>query len=86
MQTNFKKSFERDLKKVRDRNLLRKIADVIKEVEKAKNLSVVGNLKKLEKNHFRIRVGDYRLGVMLEEKVMVFVRALHRKEIYRYFP
>ena len=74
------------MKKVRDRNLLRKIADVIKEVEKAKNLSVVGNLKKLEKNHFRIRVGDYRLGVMLEEKVMVFVRALHRKEIYRYFP
>ena len=86
MQTNFKKSFERDLKKIKDRNLLRKIANVIKEVEKAKNLSVIGNLKKLEKNHFRMRIGDYRLGVTLEEKVIVFVRALHRKEIYRYFP
>jgi len=36
--------------------------------------------------HFPFRVGDYRIGVIVEDDTMVFVRCLHRREIYRYFP
>lgn len=36
--------------------------------------------------YYRIRFGNYRVGVGYEEDVLTFQRVLHRKEIYRYFP
>ncbi|WP_202218315.1 type II toxin-antitoxin system RelE/ParE family toxin [Okeania sp. KiyG1] len=46
------------------------------------------NIKKLkgEEEYYRIRVGDYRLGIKVNDGIVFFVRILHRKEIYRYFP
>jgi len=35
---------------------------------------------------YKIRFGDYRLGLRLEGNVVVMERPLHRKDIYRYFP
>jgi mRNA interferase RelE/StbE len=35
---------------------------------------------------YSIRIGDYRIGLALEKDTLVFVRCLHRKEIYRFFP
>lgn len=88
MIVTFRKSFEKDLSKLRDANLLQKIQAVIEEAESAGNLIDVNNLKKLKAdgNYYRIRVGDYRIGLVLDETGIVFVRVLHRKEMYRYFP
>ncbi len=36
--------------------------------------------------YYRIRVGDYRIGVEVVGDEILFVRILHRKDIYRYFP
>jgi mRNA interferase RelE/StbE len=60
----------------------------IEEVEAAENLGDVNNLKKLKAdgNYYRIRVGDYRIGIAVNENIVIFVRVLHRKEVYRYFP
>ncbi|MGA1264796.1 MAG: type II toxin-antitoxin system RelE family toxin, partial [Prochlorothrix sp.] len=52
------------------------------------------NLLKLKgyDTYYRIRVGDYRIGLEVLHQSdsgnleIVFVRVLHRKEIYRYFP
>jgi mRNA interferase RelE/StbE len=38
------------------------------------------------KKHSRIKIGDYRIGLFIDDKTIFFVRFLHRKEIYRYFP
>jgi mRNA-degrading endonuclease RelE of RelBE toxin-antitoxin system len=35
---------------------------------------------------FRIRIGEYRLGMLVEGEAVEIVRFLHRREIYRYFP
>jgi mRNA interferase RelE/StbE len=35
---------------------------------------------------YRVRIGDYRIGLELAGDELIFVRCLHRKEIYRYFP
>jgi mRNA interferase RelE/StbE len=35
---------------------------------------------------YRIRLGEYRFGLLLEEDALVFVRFLHRKDVDRYFP
>jgi mRNA interferase RelE/StbE len=84
----FRKSFEKDLSKLRDTNLLQKIQAVIEEAETAVNLVDINNLKKLKAdgNYYRIRVGSYRIGLVLDKAEIVFVRVLHRKEMYRYFP
>ncbi|HEY4721787.1 MAG TPA: type II toxin-antitoxin system RelE/ParE family toxin [Anaerolineae bacterium] len=48
----------------------------------------MANIKKLQggTNYYRIRVGDYRVGLVVESDTVTFVRFLHRKDIYRYFP
>ena len=38
------------------------------------------------KNAYRIRFGNYRIGVYLEESQIVRSRVLDRKDIYKYFP
>ncbi len=31
-------------------------------------------------------MGNYRLGLIVEKNAVIFVRFLHCKEVYRYFP
>ena len=38
------------------------------------------------KNFYRIRVGDYRIGISLERGVVTFLAFAHRKDIYKKFP
>lgn len=88
MKVEFRKSFEKDLRKLKDQPLLAKIKAVIEAVEQAETLESVLNLKKLkgEDNYFRTRIGDYRIGLFLDGDTILFVRILHRREFYRYFP
>lgn len=88
MNIEFRKSFEKDLENLRDANLLEKIKAVILQVENAVTLTEVNHLKKLKADgdYYRIRVGNYRIGLAVLEATVIFVRVLHRKEIYRYFP
>lgn len=88
MQVEFRKSFQKDLIKITDSKLLSKIRKVIEDIQKAENFNQVNQVKKLrvETNYYRIRVGSYRMGVKVSKGVVCFIRILHRKEIYRYFP
>ena len=88
MKVRFKESFARDLKTLKDKTLLGRIRTLIEDVEKANTLADIAGLKKLRGGgtYYRVRLGDYRIGLALEEDVIVFVRALHRREVYRYFP
>jgi mRNA interferase RelE/StbE len=88
MTTAFRKSFTQDLKKIRNQSLLKRVQQVIKRVEAADAFNDVSNLKKLSgaENCYRIRVGDYRIGIYVEADTVEFVRCLHRRELYRYFP
>ncbi len=38
------------------------------------------------KNYFKIRFGNYRVGLKKEEDNIIVKRVLHRKDIYKYFP
>jgi mRNA interferase RelE/StbE len=85
----FKKSFARDLKKRKqDKSLLGRIQQIINEVDEAENINNIRNLKKLkaEGSYYRIRLGDYRFGLIIEMETVRFVRFLHRSEVYKYFP
>ena len=89
MKLEFRKSFARDLKKrAQDKKLLSRVREIIKEIEEANNIHEIKNLKKLqaEGHYYRIRIGDYRIGSLIEDDTVIFVRLLLRGEIYRYFP
>ncbi len=89
MILDFKKSFAKDLKKRKtDKPLLERVRNVIQEVEEAQDIHSIRNLKKLKAqgNHYRIRIGDYRLGLIIEDNTVSFFRCLHRSDVYRYFP
>ncbi len=88
MRVVFRDSFAKDLKAVKVKGHLKKVQEVIESVEKADSFTEVSNLKKLKGggNYFRVRIGDYRVGLALEDESVVFVRFLNRKDIYNQFP
>ena len=88
MKVEFRDNFAKDLKGVKDKSLLNRVKEAIEAIEKANSLIEMSNLKKLKGggNYFRFRIGDYRLGIALENDTVVFVRFLNRKDIYKYFP
>jgi mRNA interferase RelE/StbE len=88
MKVAFEASFARDLKHVRDRQTLKRVQQVIEAVKAAPSISAVQDLKKMQgyDTYYRIRLGDYRIGIEVVEDQVIFVRFLHRKDAYRYFP
>ncbi|MGQ0594855.1 MAG: type II toxin-antitoxin system RelE family toxin [Gammaproteobacteria bacterium] len=88
MKVAFRQSFARDLKKIKDKRVVEQLKQAIAQVEAANNLHELGGLTKLggTGGYYRIRVGDYRIGIVLEVGEVEFVRCLHRRDIYRYFP
>ena len=88
MKVEFRNSFARDLKQINDKPFLKRVGEVIEEIERANTLTEISNLKKLKGrgDYYRIRIGDHRVGIALASGTLVFVRFLNRREIYRYFP
>ena len=88
MQVIFRRSFAKDLKKIRRKALRQEVQAVIEQIEQSTTLYDLPNVKHLtsEGPYYRIRIGDYRLGLLVEDDTVTMVRFLHRREIYRYFP
>jgi len=88
MHAEFTSRFSKDLDKLNQAFVKKDIAAVIEEVEKAVDLSGIKNIKKLKghTNAYRIRIGDYRIGLFIENNTVEFIRVAHRKDIYRVFP
>lgn len=68
MKVTFRQSFARDLKKVKDQVVLDRVRRAIEQVERASTTQELRDLKKMSGtgNFYRIRVGDYRLGAVVE--------------------
>ena len=88
MKVIFTKQFNKDVGRIKDKRVAYSVESAIHAVKLANKLSEINNLKKLTGygNAYRIRTGDYRLGIFVSDEVVEFSRFLHRKEIYRYFP
>lgn len=88
MELRFEGQFDRDIN-ISDRQVLSWVADVVKRVEVAENISQIPGLKKLRKykTQYRIKVADdYRIGVVIRGNVVWFVRFGHRSLFYKRFP
>lgn len=88
MNVTFRRSFTRDLKKVKDGDVLEGVRLAIEQAESAHGHAEIDGLKKLNGAvaAYRIRIGDYRIGLSLEGDAIEFVRRLNRRDLYKYFP
>jgi mRNA interferase RelE/StbE len=88
MEIKIDKSFQKDTKRIKDKTILQKVANTIANVQRAQNLDEIKNLQKIKgtTSMYRIRIGDYRIGLFVSESSVEFIRCLHRKDIYKYFP
>jgi mRNA interferase RelE/StbE len=88
LKVDFKKSFLRDLKRIKETHVKDRLRETIESIENAKHFQEISHLSKIKygDRYYRIRIGDYRLGLILEGDTFILVRFLHRKDLYRYFP
>lgn len=89
MKTEYLPSFIKDLKALKGSPYYAKIKTLaFDDIPQLADIDEVKNLKKLKDNKpfYRLRVGDYRIGFRWDNNILVFMRVLHRKDIYRYFP
>ncbi len=88
MEIRYGSRFNRDLARRRNPDLNRSVERVIEELKAASSIREVGNVRKMEgwESLYRIRIGDYRLGLELEDDTAILLRIGHRREFYRYFP
>ena len=88
MKVLFEASFEKDLRRIKDTNIKIRIKNYIEETKLASNIRQIKNIKKLKEydTYYRIRMGDFRIGLEIIKDEVIFTRFLHRKDIYKYFP
>lgn len=89
MNVNYLPSFIKELKALKSTPYFKPINTLVfEEIPQLERLADLKNLKKLQgyENAYRIKVGDYRIGIVFQNGTITFCRVMHRKEIYRYFP
>ena len=88
MKVEFTKKFENQVECLLDEKLKLEIANAVRSVMVANSLHDIPHLKKLSgfKTAFRIRTGNYRIGILFQNGIVYFAAFAHRKEIYKQFP
>jgi mRNA interferase RelE/StbE len=88
MEVDFTRNFLKIIENLKNKELLQKIQDTIDNVIAANFIAEISNIKKLSghKVYYRIKVGDYRIGIEKIENQIKFLTFQHRKDIYKKFP
>ncbi|MDZ4747526.1 MAG: hypothetical protein SH808_03510 [Saprospiraceae bacterium] len=88
MKVEFLGKFNKDLDKLEIDHVKNAALKAIRIVEEAKQLSDIPNIKKFSghKSAYRIKIGDYRIGLFIAHGVAEFARIHHRKDIFNLFP
>ena len=88
MKTTFAAKFGKDLRAIKDEKVLAKTKELILKCQSAQNVFELDDIKKMHgfDQFYRVRLGDYRIGLKVVDDTVVFIRFLHRKDMYRFFP
>jgi mRNA interferase RelE/StbE len=89
MKIRYTKRFSKDLDGIiHDADLKKRLLDVLEKLQQMDSLGDMSNVRKIQgyEEYFRIRIGDYRLGIKITKDYIEMLRFLHRKDIYRKFP
>jgi mRNA interferase RelE/StbE len=84
----FLSAFLKDIKKIKDPKVARKIEELISILKKATSLEELSNVRKMKGYSvaYRIKSGNYRMGIYKELEHIELARFLKREDIYKVFP
>jgi len=88
MEVAFTKTFSKQIDAINNDLLRSRLAQTVQNVLMANKLQDIVNMKKMKghQSAYRIKLGDYRIGLFFEENVIIFAYLAHRKDIYNKFP
>lgn len=88
MKVIYLKSFLKDISKIKNPKTARIIEEVILSLKEAESLEELNNVKKLKGYSiaYRIKTGNYRMGIFKEDTHIEIARFLKREDIYKVFP
>lgn len=87
MEVEFYKQFNEDVKKLPSKKVRQQITNRILSIEQAESINQLTGIKKLTgfTNAYRMRSGDYRIGLFLNGSNVELARVLHRLKAYDFF-
>jgi mRNA interferase RelE/StbE len=85
----YARALVKDLEAVsRNPGVKKRLLKLIETLKAIDTLDELRHIKKIEGYdcYYRLRIGDYRLGLKLSGNTVELIRFLHRRDIYRRFP
>ena len=88
MIVEFRKRFLKELSKIPSETRLKIEKFVFEDLPKVNSIHEVGVMEQMKgyRSYYKVRFGSYRIGLKIDKEKAIFERALHRRDIYRYFP
>jgi len=89
MEVRYRRMFLKDLKQLEGSTIYEQVWKLVfEELVAAGSLQQIPNVKAMKghPNRYRIRIGNYRVGIEVVGNQVECLRVLHRGEFYRYFP
>jgi mRNA interferase RelE/StbE len=88
MEIRFKKQFLKDLARIPNEDRIKIENLVFSKIPATNSNKIFQSISKMRgyQNYYKIRLGDFRIGLYIKDNVLEFQRVLHRKDIYRSFP
>lgn len=89
MEVQYRQSFLRDLKKLKRQPVYDRVLELafttLPEADQLRDVTGVEAMRG-HPHRYRVRIGDYRVGIEAHGNCVEVLRVLHRREFYRYFP
>jgi mRNA interferase RelE/StbE len=89
LDVQYRQLFLKDLKKLKKQPIYAQVFDLaFSTLPQIETLRDISNIKAMKgyADRYRIRIGDYRIGIEVKGDTIEMMRILHRREFYRYFP
>jgi mRNA interferase RelE/StbE len=89
LEVQYRQAFLKDLKQLKSSTSYQRIYELaFTTLETINTLEEIPDIKAMGgyAGRYRIRIGDYRIGIEVNGDVIEVMRVLHRREFYRYFP
>lgn len=88
MIIQYNRKFKKDLDRLNEKKIKATLKAVIQELKEKPNLAEVKGVKKIagHPTAYRLRIGNYRLGLYYHEGIVSLQRFVKRNDIYKIFP
>jgi mRNA interferase RelE/StbE len=88
MEVRYSKKFLKQLASVPSETRVKIEEFVFDELISTSSISSLGKVEKMQgyQGFYKVRFGNYRVGLAIENEVVIVKTVMHRRDIYKFFP